>query len=409
MTTSKDRRSFRSLCRLALATLIAAGAAAPAAAFQDEGTVRIGVLESLSGTYAPFGIANMSGTIIAFDEINAAGGVTIDGKKVKIAVTPAPSGYDAGNDPAQSVTLLKRLLLDDKVLLIKGLSNSNAGTAVFNYLAELEKENNPVVVHSSSVGTPGLTKLSNYAFRNSFVENATVINNLVSAVVKETGAKTAAMFLTKDNPYYLSVYEKVLLPALTANGVEVKVITEGVTADREFSRQVNDIRAANPDLVFVYAPTLGTVGFMKEAKRRQLKPKLFVGNQSSITAEALQSGGDAIDGMVAAAAFDPEAPQVAALSKEYKKRLNQDITFFGVMGYEAGYLIKDALERSGVKNTPDTLAADRKRFRDAFAATAITSPIGARVAFNADRETPKAGVLLVAKDGKFVVWKGAKH
>ena len=407
--TSKCGRSLKSMCALAIASLIAAGASGPASAFQDEGTVRVGVLESLSGTYAPFGIANMSGTIIAIDEINAAGGVTIDGKKVKIAVTPSPGGYDAGIDPAQSVTLLKRLLLDDKVLLIKGLSNSNAGTAVFNYLAELEKEGNPIVVHSSSVGTPGLTKLSNYAFRNSFVENADVINNLVSTVVKDTGAKTASIFLIKDNPYYVSVYEKVLLPALKANGVEMKVVSDGVTADREFSRQVNDIKAASPDLVFVFAPTLGTVGFMKEAKRRQLKPKLFVGNQSSITAEAMQSGADAIDGMVAAGAFDPQAPQIAALAGEYKKRLNQDITFYGVMGYEAGYLIKDALERSGVKNAPDTLAADRKKVRDALATTAITSPIGARVAFNADRETPKAGVLLVAKDGKFVVWKGSKN
>ena len=397
------------MCALAIASLIATGASGPASAFQDEGTVRVGVLESLSGTYAPFGIANMSGTIIAIDEINAAGGVTIDGKKVKIAVTPSPGGYDGGVDPAQSITLLKRLLLDDKVLLIKGLSNSNAGTAVFNYLAELEKEGNPIVVHSSSVGTPGLTKLSNYAFRNSFVENADVINNLVSTVVKDTGAKTAGIFLIKDNPYYMSVYEKVLLPALKANGVEMKVVSDGVTADREFSRQVNDIKAASPDLVFVFAPTLGTVGFMKEAKRRQLKPKLFVGNQSSITAEAMQSGADAIDGMVAAGAFDPQAPQIAALAGEYKKRLNQDITFYGVMGYEAGYLIKDALERSGVKNTPDTLAADRKKLRDALATTAITSPIGARVAFNADRETPKAGVLLIAKDGKFVVWKGSKN
>ena len=400
--------SRNTLCGLLLA-IVAGGATTPVMAFQDEGTVRVGVLESLTGTYAPFGLANMSGTVIAFDEINAAGGVTIDGKKVKIAVTPSPNGYDAGVDPAQSVTLLKRLLLDDKVLLIKGLSNSNAGTAVFNYLAELEKEGNPIVVHSSSVGTPGLTKLSNYAFRNSFVENADVINNLVSTVVKDTGAKTASIFLIKDNPYYVSVYEKVLLPALKANGVEMKVVSDGVTADREFSRQVNDIKAASPDLVFVFAPTLGTVGFMKEAKRRQLKPKLFVGNQSSITAEAMQSGADAIDGMVAAGAFDPQAPQIAALAGEYKKRLNQEITFYGVMGYEAGYLIKDALERSGVKNAPDTLAADRKKVRDALATTAITSPIGARVAFNADRETPKAGVLLVAKDGKFVVWKGSKN
>ena len=321
----KSQRLIKSLPALALASVFAGAPVMEANGFQDEGTVRIGMLESQTGTYAPFGIANMTGTLIAFDEINVAGGVTVDGKKVKIQVTPSPGGYDAGNDPAQSISLLKRALLDDKVLLIKGVSNSNAGTAVFNYLAELEKEGNPIVVHSSSVGTPGLTKLSQYAFRNSFIENAEVVNGVVNAVLKETQAKSAGFFIIKDNPYYTTIAERFIIPALKSAGVEVKVMTDGVTADRDFTRQVNELRAANPDLVFVMAPTLGTVNFMKEAKRRQLKPKLFVGNQSTVTAEALQSGGEAIDGMVAPGAFDPQSPQIAKLAAEYKKRLGQDI------------------------------------------------------------------------------------
>lgn len=375
-------------------------------AFQSEGTVRIGMLESQTGTYAPFGLANMWGTLIAINEINAAGGVLVDGVKVKIAVTPAPGGYDAGGDPAQSVALLKRLLVDDKVLMIKGLSNSNAGTAVFNYLAELEKEGTPIVVHSSSVGTPGLTKLSSYAFRNSFVENAEVVNNLISVVLKGTGAKSAAFFITRDNPYYTTVAEKIMIPALKAAGVDVKVTMDAVTSDRELSRQVNEIRSANPDLVFVMAPTLSTVNFMKEAKRRQLKPKLFVGNQSTLTTEAMQSGAEAIDGIVAAGAFDPQSPQIATISTEYRKQANQDLSFYVVMGYEAGYMIKDAIERSGIKNVADTVSGDRKKFRDAFAVTSITSPVGLKAAFNVDRETPKSGVVLVARGGRFVIWNG---
>ena len=401
----QPKQLIDSLPALALASMLACAPITDALAFQDEATVRIGVLESQTGTYAPFGLANMWGTLIAFDEINAAGGITVDGKKVKIQVTPDTKGYDAGADPAQSISLLKRLLLDDKVLMVKGVSNSNAGTAVFNYLAELEKEGNPIVVHSSSVGTPGLTKLSQYAFRNSFIENADVINNLVSAAVKDTQAKTAALFIIKDNPYYQSVVDKFILPSLKSAGVEVKVTTDAVTSDRDFSRQVNEIRAANPDLVFVMAPTLATVNFMKEAKRRQLKPKLFVGNQSTVTVEALQSGGDAVEGIVAPGAFDPQSPQIAKLTAEYKKRTGQDMTFYVVTGYEAGYMIKDAIERSGIKNTPETLAADRKKFRDAFAVTSITSPIGQKVAFTADRETPKSGVNLIVKNGQFVAWK----
>ncbi len=401
----KSQRLNPSMPALTLALIFACAPLTEAVAFQDESTVRVGILESQTGTYAPFGLANMTGTLIAFDEINAAGGVTIDGKKVKIQVTPSPNGYDAGSDPAQSIALLKRLLLDDKVLMVKGVSNSNAGTAVFNYLAELEKEGNPIVVHSSSVGTPGLTKLSQYAFRNSFIENENVVNSLVGAVLKETQAKSAAFFIIKDNPYYTTIADKFIIPALKAANVEVKVIADGVTADRDLSRQVNDIRAANPDLVFVLAPTLGTVTFMKEAKRRQLKPKLFVGNQSTVTAETIQSGGDAVEGIVAPGAFDPQSPQIAKIAAEYKKRIGQEITFFVVTGYEAGYLIKDAIERSGIKNTPDTLAADRKKFRDALATTSTTSPIGQKATFTADRETPKPGVNLIVKNGQFVLWK----
>jgi branched-chain amino acid transport system substrate-binding protein len=391
---------------LLLAALLEFLAVTPVAAFQDQGTVRIGLLESLTGTYAPYGFANLWGTQIAFDEINAGGGVTVGGKKVKIEIVPSPDGYDAGSDPAQSIVLLKKLVSSDQVLAIKGLSNSNAGLAVFNYLAELEKEGNPIVVHSSSVGTPEITKLSKYAFRNSFIESDVVVG-LTREAQKRTGAKTAAFFTVKDNPYYAAIAEKVIMPTLKSLGIEVTAVTSAVTSDLDFTRQVNEIRAANADLVYVMAPTLSGINFLKEAKRRQLSPKLFIGNISLQTPEALASGGDAIEGLVLAAAYDPQSPKIATFAAEYKKRHAQDIGTFAVTGQEAGYLIAAAIEKSGIKNTPENLADDRKIFRDALAATAIDSPTGERVAFNADRETPKSGVYLVAKSGKFVLWSGA--
>jgi branched-chain amino acid transport system substrate-binding protein len=390
---------------LAMPTLLAF-AATSALAFQDEGTVRIGLLESQTGTYAPYGLANLWGTQAAFDEINARGGITVDGKKVKLQVTPSPDGYDAGGDPAQTIALLKRLASDDKVLMVKGLSNSNAGIAVFNYLNELEKEGTPIVVHSSSVGTPEITKLSKYAFRNSFIESE-VVAGLTHEVVKKTGAKSAAFFIIKDNPYYATISEKSIMPTLKSLGVEVNTVTNGITSDRDFTRQVNELRAAKPDIVYVMAPTQSGVNFLKEAKRRQLAPKLFVGNISLQTAEALAAGAGAIDGLVLAGAYDPQSPQIASFANEYKKKHGQDIGTFGVTGYEAGFLIAAAIEKSGIKNTPDSLLDDRKKFRDALAATAIDSPAGEKAAFNADRETPKTGVYLVAKGGQFVLWTGA--
>ena len=114
-----------------------------------------------------------------------------------------------------------------------------------------------------------------------------------------------------------------------------------------------------------------------------------------------------MEGLVLAGAYDPQSPQIASFANEYKQKHSQDIGTFGVTGYEAGYLIAAAIEKSGIKNTPDSLLDDRKKFRDALAATSIDSPAGEKATFSADRETPKTGVFLVSKGGQFVLWTGA--
>jgi branched-chain amino acid transport system substrate-binding protein len=405
---SRGHRLFAAAVSLTTALLALPATSIQAAAFQDEGTVRIGMLEAQTGTYAPYGLANMWGTLIAIDEINAAGGVMVNGKKVKISVTPSPTGYDAGTDPTQSIALLKRLQSDDQVLMVKGISNSNAGIAVYNYLAELEKQGNPIVVHSSSVGTPDITKLSQYAFRNSFIESDVIVG-LTREVQKQTGAKTAAFLVIKDNPYYAAIADKFVLPALQSMGIKVVAMTEGATSDRNFTSQANDIRAANPDIVYVMAPTLSALNFLKEAKRRQVAPKLYIGNISLLTTETLESGRDAVEGMVMAAGYDPQSEKIASFAAEYKKRYGQDINMFSVTGYEAGFLIASAIETAGIANTPGTLREDRKKFRDALAATTITGPTGEKVSFSADRETPKGGVFLTIDHGKFVQWAGPRN
>jgi branched-chain amino acid transport system substrate-binding protein len=390
-----------------LAAGLAAGlalAAAPSFAFQDEGTVRIALLEAQTGTFAPYGLPALWGSLIAIDEINAAGGVMVDGKKVKLAPTPAPKGYDAGTDPSQSILMTKKALNEDKALVIKGLSASNAGVATFNYLNELEKEGNPIMILSSSVGAPGLSLISPWGFRNTFSE-VNIVASVAAAVQKATGAKTAGFIITKDNPYFPSIAEKAIIPALKNLGIEVKATTEALTSDHDFTRQVDELRRANVDMVYVLANTAPAISFMKEAHRRGLKPKAFIGGISQLTPDTLKAGGDAVEGMIMAGTYDPASPAIKKFSDEYHKRYGQDISLFAVNGHEAIYLLKDAIERSGIKNTPETLKEDRKKLRDAFTTASTTSITGEKIAINKDRETPKKGVLLQIKGNQFVAWK----
>ena len=128
-----------------------------AAAFQNDGTIKIGLIETLTGGAAPYGVAGARGTIMAFEEANASGGIEINGKKVKISVIgDSELGSDGGLDPALAIATLKKLALDENVLMVKGPTTSTNSEAVFNYLNELSGQGNGLIVHSSSAGAPGL-------------------------------------------------------------------------------------------------------------------------------------------------------------------------------------------------------------------------------------------------------------
>ena len=396
--------AFRGLC---LALALVAGVAAPAWAFQDEGTVRIGLLESQTGVLSPYGIPGLSGSQMAIEEINNAGGVTIDGRKVKLAAVPDMKGHDPANDPAQAIALVRRMASDDGVLMIKGTSGSNLSDAVFNYLNEMDKQGTALVVHTSASVAPGLGKISKWGHRNSFSE-VDIVYGVAERIQKQTGAKTAGFYIQQDNVYYPSIAEKAIMPALKKLGIEVKVVTDGVGTDRDFSRQVNALKAEQPDIVYVLGQTLPAINFLKEAKRRGLAPKVFIGGIAQVTAETLRSGADAVEGMVVASSYDPQSPLVQKLGDEYKKRFSQELSPFVVQGYEAMYLVKDAIEKSGIKNTKESLAEDRAKFREAYAKATTVSVTGEKIAFNADRDTPRAGVLLVVKNGQFVAWTPGK-
>ena len=390
-----------------LGPMIASGliavAAPPAQGFQDEGTVRIGLLESQTGVLAPYGVPGLLGSQIAIEEINNAGGITVAGKKVKLAPVPDMKGHDPANDPAQAIALVRRMAADDSVLAIKGTSGSNLTEAVFSYLNELDKQGGALVVHSSAAVAPGLGKISKWGFRNSFNE-VDIVYGVAERIQKQTGAKTAGFYIQQDNVYYQSIADKAIFPALKRLNIEVKVVTDGVGADRDYSRQVNALRTAQPDIVYVLGQTLPAINLLKESKRRGLTPKLFIGGIAQVTAETLKSGADAVEGMVAASSYDPLAPSVQKLDEEYKKRFAQDLSPFVVNGYEAIYLMKDAIEKSGIRNTKESLTEDRAKFRDAYAKASINSVTGEKIAFNADRDTPRAGVILVVKNGQFMAW-----
>jgi branched-chain amino acid transport system substrate-binding protein len=386
------------------ALLVAAGIyAGQAGAFQAEGTVRIGSLEAQTGVPAPYGIQALTGAQIAIDEINGGGGVMVDGKAVKLVLTPAPNGYDPGGDSATTIALLKKVVSDDQVLAIKGTSRSDNTEAAFNYLNELERQGTPVALMSSASASPGLGKISKWGFRNAFFDGELVARE--TQILHDTlGYKTAGLFVAKDNAFNVAVAKGVLIPNLQKAGFEIVVQTEGLEKDTDFSAQIEALARAKPDVVVVSTPVLPGVNLMKEAQRRGFKPKIWIGTIGNIAPEVPKLGGKAVERMVVGSSYSPDLPRIERLAAEYRKRAGSDINLFGVNGYEAIYLFKSAIEGSGIKNTPGTLNEDRRKFRDALANVSIDSVTGERVRFNAENDAVKKGYFLTIRNGKYTVW-----
>src|SRR6516164_10188945 len=77
-----------------------------------QGTIKIGVITSLTGSLAAFGEAHKNGYAIALDEINAHGGVL--GKKVELDF------YDDQSKPDQAVQGVSKLVDQDGVPILLG-------------------------------------------------------------------------------------------------------------------------------------------------------------------------------------------------------------------------------------------------------------------------------------------------
>src|ERR1700735_1338668 len=101
------------------AGVAAAALARPAIAASDP--IRIGFLPALTGPSSSTGVAINRGTVLAVDEMNAAGG--LNGRQIKLIVR------DTQSDPTKAVNAVAELIGRQKVSVMWGPLNSGEALA----------------------------------------------------------------------------------------------------------------------------------------------------------------------------------------------------------------------------------------------------------------------------------------
>jgi branched-chain amino acid transport system substrate-binding protein len=322
----------------------AEAAKAPAAAPAE--VIKIGHVAPLTGGIAHLGKDNENGARLAVDEINAAGGLEVGGKKYKLELL----AEDDKADPKEG-TLAAQKLVDAGVVAVVGHLNSGTSIPASKIYADAN-----VVQVSPSATNP---KLTEQGFKTTFRvvandnQQGAVLANYAATEMK---AKTIA--IVDDRTAYgqglADVVEKV------AKEKGLKVVAREFATDKttDFNAILTKIRAAKPDVV-MYGGMDATAGPMaKQMKQLGIKAKLLAGD-GVCSPEFIKLAGDAAD--ILTCSMAGEAVEKLAKGEEfkakYKAKFNQDVQIYSPYSYDAVYVIADAIKRAGKVDKAAIVAA----------------------------------------------------
>jgi ABC-type branched-subunit amino acid transport system permease subunit/ABC-type branched-subunit amino acid transport system substrate-binding protein len=344
---------FRSVCVavIALALVLVSGAG-PAAAQKLAGkSVRLTGIYPMTGSQAEWGQHSKIATEIALEEINGAGGV--GGLPMEVAIA------DTATDPAQAITLARKAALEDKTLAILGPCESTAFEAIAPLLERLK-----IMMVSQCSAKPGLAALSPWAFRNTLTSDRQ-LEPAVQLWKQRYGIKTVAILYDQGDAVAATEGSRVLPALFKKHGIEVKELLTYQAKDIDFSAQVTKIKALNPDGVGLGSCYQQAANIVREARKQGMKQPFIAGACTGSPEFAKLTGKDGEGTLIASAGWpDDPRPRVQAFLKKFMDRSGgKKPNYGGMRTYDNVYLMKRAIETTGVTNRPEDLDADRDRIR----------------------------------------------
>jgi branched-chain amino acid transport system substrate-binding protein len=218
--------------RASVAAIVAGLLAVNLAAQQS---IKIGVIQPLTGSFAASGGYVANGARIAADEINAKGGVL--GKKIELVVE------DNKSNPTESSSVAEKLIVRDKVPVLMGAWGSSLTLAVMPKLMEYQV---PMLVETSS--SDKITTIGNpFVFR---ISPPSSVEAIGFAKVIDQLKIGKADFLVVNNDWGLGTAEQ-FGKMFRAHNIKVGLVESMSQNAQDMSAQLAKIKASDADTLIV--------------------------------------------------------------------------------------------------------------------------------------------------------------
>ncbi|MEZ0355927.1 urea ABC transporter substrate-binding protein [Mycobacterium sp. SA01] len=294
-------------------------------------TIKVGSLNSLSGTMAISEVTVRDSIKLAVDEINAKGGVL--GKQVQIV------GEDGASDPAVFAQKAEKLIKNDCVAAVFGGWTSSSRKAMLPVF----ESNNALLYYP--VQYEGLE-----SSKNIFYTGATTNQQIVPALdfLKEKGI--TSLYLVGSDYVFPQTANRIIKAYAAANGIEIKGEDYTPLGSTDFSTIVNKVRSSNAGAVFNTLNGDSNVAFFKEYTNAGLTPQKMPVVSVSIAEEEVQGiGAQNIAGQLTAWNYYEtlDNPVNKAFVKAFKDKYGQNRVTSDPMeaAYVSVYLWKNTVEK----------------------------------------------------------------
>ena len=318
------------MTRLLHSVTFAAALVAGTTAAQAQ-TIKLAVIQELSGAGATAGTNAKNGIELAVKEINAAGGVL--GKKLETMVN------DTQSNPGVAKGLATKAV-DDDVFAVLGPTFSGS---VLVSMAETKRAEIPNFTGGEATT---ITQQGNpYIFRTSFTQ-ASSMPKVARYIATNLKAKTVAVIFVNNDfgKGGRDAFDK----AAEANGLKVLADISTESGQVDFASPVLKAKQSNADVLFVYSNEEESARALKEL-RKQGWSKPIIGETTLTGQKVIDLAGEAANGAIAHVGLTVDAPNpnMQAFRSKFEKEYKYVSDHNGIKGYTSVYMLKAAIEKVG--------------------------------------------------------------
>lgn len=361
---------------------------------KETNTIKLGSSGPLSGSVSIYGQAVKEGVELAVEEINAAGGVNVDGTMMKLELV------DFVNDEADAKKAAAALtsLISKDVDVVVGAVTSGATEGL---IAEAVKHGVPVITPTGTadkltVGDNGDERDVRYnVFRACFYDSyqGTYMGQYAAA----QGVKKAYVLYNNDEDYSKGLKDAFVETA-AANNIEVATAAYGKN-DKQFDGFWTPILSGEYDCVYVPDYYENVYNILKAGYSKGYQGVCYGGDGWDGVIKQVKEGEDAsfLENCFYTNHYFGESENAAVKTfvEKYQEKYGSIPVSFAALGYDAVYIAKQAIEAAKSVEYDAVVAA---LTNGTFSGLVTSSE-----PFTFKNGNPeKAAVVITFKDGKEV-------